>query len=207
MKGINMKFDKNEKVILTDVDGVLLNWEWAFKGWLAEHYRFRYGKELVQVDSDSYDMGVRYGITDEQCKEYVTMFNKSAAIGFLPPQRDAMYYVDLLHRKHGYTFQVITSLSKNEHACNLRTENLKKMFGETTFRGFTYLDTAADKDEALAEYKDSGLPWVEDKLENAIAGAYAGLNCYLIEHGHNMHYDGSDIMMVKNWQEIYEHLT
>jgi len=75
MKGINMKFDKNEKVILTDVDGVLLNWEWAFKGWLAEHYRFRYGKELVQVDSDSYDMGVRYGITDEQCKEYVTMFN------------------------------------------------------------------------------------------------------------------------------------
>jgi len=81
------------------------------------------------------------------------------------------------------------------------------MFGETTFRGFTYLDTAADKDEALAEYKDSGLPWVEDKLENAIAGAYAGLNCYLIEHGHNMHYDGSDIMMVKNWQEIYEHLT
>ena len=70
-----MKFNKNEKVILTDVDGVLLNWEWAFKGWLAEHFWVRYGRELVQIDPDSYDMGVRYGLTDEQCREYVVMFN------------------------------------------------------------------------------------------------------------------------------------
>ena len=81
------------------------------------------------------------------------------------------------------------------------------MFGERTFKGFTYLDTAEDKDEALSVYKDSGLPWIEDKLLNAEAGVNAGLDCYLIEHGHNMHYQGDDIKLVKNWKEIYELLT
>ena len=199
--------DINDKVILTDVDGVLLNWEWSFKTWLKEHFFTTKGRELVEIVPGSYEMNERYGLTVEEGKEYVRLFNKSAAIGFLPPQRDAMYYVDLLHRKHGFTFQVITSLSKNVHACHLRTENLKKLFGETTFRGFTYLDTAEDKDEALAVYKDSGLPWVEDKLLNAEAGTHAGLDCYLMEHGHNMHYKGDIITMVKNWQEIYEQLT
>jgi len=208
MKGKFMnKFDKNEKVILTDVDGVLLNWEWAFKGWLKEHVWFREGRELKEIVPGSYEMNERYGLTVDQGKEYVTMFNKSAAIGFLPPQRDAMYYVDLLHRKHGFTFQVITSLSKNEHACHLRTENLKKLFGETAFRGFTYLDTAADKDEALAVYKDSGLIWIEDKLMNAEAGLKVGLDCYLLEHGHNMHMTNPNIKLVKNWKDIYELIT
>ena len=202
-----MNIDRNEKVILTDVDGVLLNWEWAFKGWLKEHVWLTQGRELVEPDPENYEMNERYELTIEEGKEYVRMFNKSAAIGFLPPQRDAMYYVDLLHRKHGYTFQVITSLSQNKHACQLRTDNLVKLFGETTFRGFTYLDTASDKDEALAVYKDSGLPWIEDKLMNAEAGVNAGLDCYLIEHGHNMHMDNPNIKLVKNWKEIYEIIT
>lgn len=201
-----MRIDPREKVILTDVDGVLLNWEWAFKTWLSEH-RLAMGKPFVESKPGQYDMKARFDLYDDEAREYVRMFNKSAAIGFLPPQRDAMYYVDLLHRKHGYTFQVITSLSKNEHACKLRTDNLTKLFGERTFRGFTYLDTAEDKDEALSEYKDSGLIWVEDKLENAVAGVNAGLECYLIEHGHNMHYAGDDITTVKNWKGIYDLIT
>ena len=69
------------------------------------------------------------------------------------------------------------------------------------------MDTAADKDEALAVYKDSGLIWIEDKLMNAEAGVKAGLDCYLIEHGHNMHMTNPDIKLVKNWKDIYELIT
>ena len=202
------RIDPREKVILTDVDGVLLNWEWAFKTWLIEHLKLTQPDRVMrEYDPTNYDMADRYGLTVTEAKEFVRMFNKSAAVGFLPPQRDAMYYVDLLHRKHGYTFQVITSLTTDLHACKLRTDNLVKLFGERTFKGFTYLDTAEDKDEALSVYKDSGLPWIEDKLLNAEAGVNAGLDCYLIEHGHNMHYQGDDIKLVKNWKEIYELLT
>ena len=42
---------------------------------------------------------------------------------------------------------------------------------------------------------------------NAEAGVNAGLDCYLIEHGHNMHMDNPNIKLVKNWKEIYEIIT
>jgi beta-phosphoglucomutase-like phosphatase (HAD superfamily) len=69
------------------------------------------------------------------------------------------------------------------------------------------LDTGADKDEALEEYEGTGCWWVEDKPENAESGYRAGLKCLLLEHGHNMHHNHSDIALVKNWKEIYQVVT
>ena len=75
--------DINDKVILTDVDGVLLNWEWSFKTWLKEHFFTTKGRELVEIVPGSYEMNERYGLTVEEGKEYVRLFNKSAAITIL----------------------------------------------------------------------------------------------------------------------------
>ena len=195
----NMKPDYN-KIILTDADGVLLNWEYAFRTWMAKH-----GYEEKSDDPSTYDIGIRYGIPKAEKESAVKLFNESAAIGYLPPLRDAMYYVDLLHRKHGYTFHCITSLSTDQDACNLREQNIKKLFGETAFSKFIFLDTGADKDKVLAMYKDSGYIWIEDKVENAQCGLDMGLESILIEHGHNMH---SDICpKMKDWKEVYEYCT
>lgn len=190
---------KFDNVILTDCDGVLLNWEYAFYTWMEEQ-----GYE-PNGDQEAYDMGDRYGIDDETKRHLVRMFNQSASIGYLPPLRDAMYYVDLLHRKHGYVFHVITSLSLNVAAQKLRTRNLRKLFGETVFEKFVYLDTGADKDEALSEYQGTEYTWIEDKYENALCGMKLGLDSILIEHGHNMHV--TDVPLMKNWKDVYEYLT
>lgn len=95
-----------EKIILTDCDGVLLNWEYAFNVWIQSH-----GYKMVEGGANYYDMGERYGLSKEKAKEKCRIFNESAAIGFLPSLRDAMYYVKRLHEEHGYTFHCITSLS------------------------------------------------------------------------------------------------
>jgi hypothetical protein len=134
----------------------------------------------------------------------IRIFNESAAIGFLPAQRDAMYYVKRLHEEHGYIFHCITSLSLDPNAQRLREMNIHKMFGPTAFERIVCLDTGADKHEALEEYEGTGLYWIEDKPENAEAGYQAGLKCLLVEHGHNMHYYHEGITLVKNWREIYE---
>lgn len=191
-----------DKVILTDCDGVLLNWEYAFTVWMEQHFG---DKEVV--DPSSYDVGIRYGLSRDRKEELVRFFNESAAIGFLPPLRDAMYYVDLLHRKHGYTFHMITSLSKDESAQKLRIQNTQKLFGETAFTRFIFEDTGADKDEVLEPYRGSGLMWVEDKVENAELGDRLGLRSMLIEHSHNMNYVNDDIPVYKNWKEIYDAIT
>ena len=188
------------KVILTDCDGVLMNWEYAFNVWMQSH-----GYEMSDKGMTHYDMGDRYDLSRNKKRQLVRQFNESAAIGFLPPLRDAMYYVDLLHRKHGYVFHMITALSKDESAQKLRIMNTKKLFGETTFEKFIFVDTGADKDEVLDEYYDSGFIWIEDKLENAELGDQLGLESILVEHGHNM--DNDQFPTFASWKEIYDYIT
>lgn len=189
----------NSNVILTDVDGVLLNWEYAFDTWMQTH-----GHSKIEGGQYKYNIGKRYNISDAQGRQLIKYFNESAAIGFLPPLRDAMYYVKKLHEKHGFVFHAITSLSLDKNAIHLREMNLKKLFGETVFERIVCLDTGADKDDALMPYKDSGLYWVEDKIANCETGTSLGLSSLLMEHGHNMDFEHPEIPRVKNWREVYD---
>lgn len=186
------------KIILTDADGVLLDWEYSFDVWMRQH-----GFNKVEGGNLKYNIGTRYGIDPEQGRRLIKIFNESAHMGFLPPLRDAMYYVKRLHEEHGYVFHCITSLTKDENAQELRRMNLKKLFGETAFEKFIFLDTGADKDDELEPYRDSGYYWIEDKIINAQIGYDLGLKSLLMEHGHNMD-AATPFPKVKNWREVYD---
>jgi hypothetical protein len=188
-----------KKIILTDVDGCLLDWEYAFDVYLQTH-----GFNKVDGGQFKYNIGKRYGIDPEQGKKLIKIFNESAAIGFLPPLRDAMFYVKRLHEEHGYIFHCITSLSRDENAQELRKMNLQKLFGKTAFEKFIFLDTGADKDDALRQYEGKDLWWIEDKIVNCQVGLDMGLRPLLMEHGHNMDFEDPKIPRVKNWREIYD---
>jgi FMN phosphatase YigB (HAD superfamily) len=191
-----------KKIILTDADGVILDWEWAFRIWMQER-----GYKLIPNGHYSYYFHDHFeNLTQEDSKKMVRTFNESAAIGFLPALRDAAYYVKRLHEEHGYQFHLITSLSKDKNAQRLREMNVKKIFGSNTFEKFIFLDTGSDKDEILSDYKDSNLFWIEDKPENADVGHKLGLKSILMEHGHNMNHQ-CPYPIVKNWKHIYNIIT
>lgn len=187
---------KKDKVILTDCDGVLLDWEYAFDYWMQRH------GYIVAVEG-VYEMEIKYDMPRAEVKRLIRMFNESAAIRKLPPLRDAIKYMKKLHEEHGYIFHAITSLSDDQYAQHLRTKNLRELFGDTAFEKYIYLDTGADKDEVLAVYKDTECFWVEDKVENADLGIKLGLDSILMSHPHNSNYAGT-ARVVKNWKEIYE---
>jgi hypothetical protein len=193
---------KKDKIILTDIDGVILDWEEGFSVWM-EHQGFT----KVEGYQYMYSIGDRYGIDLKQGSRLVKQFNESAAIGFLPPLRDAQYFVKKLHEQHGFKFLAITSLSLDPYAKQLRTRNLKKLMGDA-FIDVICLDTGADKTEILIEYgkKYPGNYWIEDKPNNLQDGIDAGLEGILVEHGHNMDFTGN-ANVVKNWEEIYNLLT
>jgi len=193
--------DLKRTKILVDCDGVLMNWEYAFHCWMQQR-----GFTPWKDRDHTYDIGAKYGLDKLMSKQLVRDFNSSAAMGFLPPLRDAMYYLRKLHEEHGYVFHMITSLSLDEHAQRLRRMNTEKLFGETAFSGYTFLDTGADKNDALDKYKDSGMLWIEDKVENALVGEEAGLDCLLMEHGHNMDCQHENITIVRNWKDVYEYI-
>ena len=197
-----MYVSKN-KTILVDCDGVFLDWEYSFHAWMCRH-----GYKIVENGFDIYKVNERYGIEFAEGKKLVRMFNESAAIRKLPPLRDAMKYVKKLHEEHGYVFHAITSLSNDTYSQYLRTKNLIELFGKTAFEKYTYLDTGADKDEALAEYEGSGCFWVEDKPDNAECGLRFGLDPILINHKHNENVKLSKgITRVNNWAFIYRMIT
>lgn len=187
----------NEKVILTDVDGVLLDWLYAFTQWMERH-----GYEQTNNGAAEYDIGKRYGLTYVEKERLVRMFNESAWIRKLPQLRDAIKYVRKLHEEHGYIFRVISSLSLDTYAGHLRTKNLIELFGPTVFESYVYLDTGADKDEALEMYRDSGCWWIEDKPENYTLGESLGLESILVDHPFNQNL--THARRVTNWKEIYE---
>lgn len=191
--------DQYHKVILTDADGVLLNWGYAFDVWMTE-------KGYKVVNKNAYGIHEIFdGLSKPESKRLIREFNESAAVGFIPPLRDAIQYVRKLHEEHGYVFHLITSLSKDENAQKLRTMNIKKLFGETAFEKFIYLDTGADKDEVLKQYEGTGYTWVEDKVENAEAGDQFGLDSIVMEHGYNM--DCEKYPLMKGWKDVYEYLV
>jgi hypothetical protein len=188
-----------KKTMLVDADGVLFNWEYAFNLYMEEH-----GFKEVKGARLLYNIGERYNISSNQGHTMIRHFNESAMIGFLPALRDAVEYVTKL-ADEGWQFICITSLSKNKYAQKLRKKNLDKVFGEGTFKELICLGTGADKDKVLEQFEGSNLWWIEDKVENAQAGANVGLRPLVMEHGYNMHDDS--FTRVKNWGEIYEIVT
>ena len=190
----------NKKIILTDCDGVLLNWEYAFNIWMEDH-----GYKMVENGNFIYNIAKRYDIPRDEGRKLTRFFNESAVQGFLPALRDSVHYIKLLENL-GYKFHVITSMTKDINAQCLRTRNLKKLFGEETFEKFIYLDTGEDKDGVLSAYEGTGYYWVEDKPTNAELGLKVGLKSLVMEHAFNLHYEG-DAPFVKNWKEVYETVT
>ena len=86
------------KIILTDIDGVVLNWEYAF----GEYMEFQ-GHQPVEGHNKYYSVRQKYNLpTDASGDLVIKTFNESAAIGFLPPLRDAQYFIKKLHEQHQY---------------------------------------------------------------------------------------------------------
>lgn len=183
-----------DKLILTDCDGVLLDWEWLFSKFIRD-------KGYVEYE---YDAMNRYKcFNEEERYKLVCEFNNSSYIRFLPPMKDAVHYVKRLHKKHGYIFGVITSLSSNPYTQQLREQNLKEHFGEV-FDFVWSIETMADKTPYLEKFKNSECWWIEDKVENAELGVQLGLNSILIRHpSYTKDYSSLFVHSVDSWKDIY----
>jgi len=185
-----------EKIILTDCDGVLLDWVAGFKVYLAKQ-----GYELTPDHNEHYNISKWIKRRRKDAFKLVCDYNDSDDIKNCVALRDAVKYVGKL-AEQGYKFRAITSLSLNPNAKVNRIANLKALFGDV-FDEVVCLGCAAKKDEALAQYKDSGLFWIEDKPENAELGATLGLKALLVKHDHNTDHIHNDVTPVNNWKEIY----
>ena len=201
----------SNRIILTDVDGVLLEWENHFTKWMVSR-----GHKLKKNFKSEYDMGKRFvyyakifesnkqfGEASNEIKLAIREFNKSAWMATQPPMPESQTWVKLLHAE-GWTFIPISSQTSDIPAQELRKRRLEELFGEDAFYNFHILETGQDKDDVLAEFHGTGLYFVEDKWTNALAGLKYGLKVLFINHPYNQKYKHPDITRVNNWKQIHE---
>ena len=201
----------SNRIILTDVDGVLLEWENHFTKWMLSR-----GHKLKKNYKSEYDMGKRFiyyakifasdkqfGEASDDIKIAIQEFNRSAWMGTQPPMLESQTWIKLLHAE-GWTFIPITSQTSDIPAQELRKRRLEELFGKNVFQNYFIFDTGSGKDSALTEFHGTGLWWVEDKWTNALAGLKFGLKPLFINHAYNQEYSHPDITRVNNWQEIHK---
>lgn len=182
--------------ILTDVDGVLLDWESQFNAWMI-------GRGYKLLKPAAYDLESRYGIKSKEAMSVCETFNQTAEIGFLDAFKDSIKYTRKINEETGAMFICISSLSSNKAAQKLRTINLSVVFKDI-FDDFIYLPCGSDKGDVLDQFAYTGMWWIEDKPENAEAGLSRGLNCILINHPYNISQKvHPSIHRVNNWREIH----
>ena len=202
----------NNRIILTDVDGVLLEWEHHFTKWMLQKTLFddrgsRYHPHRLLPDKqDTYWMEERFGLTKNEIRIQIREFNRSAWMGTQRPMLGSQTWVKLLAAE-GWTVIPITSQTSDKPAQELRKRRLGELFGEHVFTNYHILGTGADKDSALAEFHNTGLYWVEDKPANAVAGLKYGLKPILIDHPYNKDLNHDGIIRVNNWQDIHKILS
>lgn len=185
-----------DKIILTDVDGVLLDWETDFYKWLAKQgYTLKDGHESI------YDIGEKLGIERKEGSDLIGKFNISDEFSNLQPWRDSVEYVKRFYND-GWRFIAITTAGKHPYTRGLRLENLEKVFGTGVVDRVFILPLHGDKSIELKKYNDTGYYWIEDKPTNAELGYKFGLRPLLMDTPFNRNYTGS-VPRVNNWEEIY----
>ena len=201
----------SNRIILTDVDGVLLEWENHFTDWMLQRSYFNdsgkkvYPYTLLDGKENTYEMAERFGLTIPEIRKEIREFNKSAWMATQSPMLGSQTWVKLLHAE-GWTFIPITSQTSDIPAQEVRKKRLEELFGDI-FYNYHILDTGADKDNVLAEFHNTGLYWVEDKPKNALAGLNYGLKPIIIDHPYNRDFNHPDITRVNNWKQIHKILV
>jgi len=191
-----------DKLILTDVDGVLLNWNSGFDMFMSIA-----GYPRIEGTDDNYLLSVRHGISELEAYKLASEFNNTNLIGSLNPLADSVYWVRRLHEQ-GFKFIAISSLSKSDAAHGYRSDNLKMHFGDAIDE-LICLDTGAPKRDTLERWRDSKLFWIEDHYKNAIDGVSVGLRSILVDQPYNRHLVDHDKLLyarvshTEPWRQIY----
>ena len=185
----------NNKIILVDVDGVLLLWRDSFRLYM-EHQ----GYEWINIEDD-YDMSNHFDLTYDEVYKHVLQFNDGQwEFGTLPPVKGAVNGIDHLI-KMGYRFVAISSCSIYPQARVLRQSNLYNIFGDV-FDAVHCIDKNESKETHLNDYEPTF--WIEDNFKNCIDGIKYGHKCILLSYPWNENEENQDIVRCSSWKQIVD---
>lgn len=183
----------NKKILLLDVDDVLLNWYSGF-----ERYMRHLGYE--SNGSVDWDLSKRFDTSKKEMEKIIKTFNKRWEFGTLDPLPNAQKVMKKLS-KDGWRFVAISSCSTDLATIALRRTNLYWCYGDI-FDAVHCLNLGESKESHLADYNPTW--WIEDKFENAVAGLKFGHKSILLNYPTNKDMHHPDLIRCDGWKNIYD---
>ena len=189
----------DEKVILTDIDGCLLNWREGFMRFMLNR-----GYSIHPEFESQYLLTEYYGINRQELHEQVESFNSGRwEFGTLKPIAGAIKAVNALSEL-GYRFIGISACSSKRQAFVLRRANLYNIFGDV-FDAVYCLDLKDGKKSHLIQHKPTF--WIEDKMSMCLEGLEVGHKCILIDRVWNQDQDDDRIERCQDWDAIVAYIN
>jgi len=185
------------KILLTDCDGVLLDWETKFRAFAK-----RLGYRLRDTAVNAYSTSEQYDISQAEGSALIAKFNASSDFESLTPFKDSVEYITRL-KNENWKIVVITTAGDHPWTYGLRKSNLDQVFGQDAVDELHILPLHGDKGIKLVDYMDSNLYWIEDKPSNAELGFKYGLRPLIMTNNHNLSYYGP-VSRVNAWNEAYK---
>ena len=189
-----------DKIILTDIDGVVFDWHTAFVRWMELQGYSSTG--VIHHDAEIHN---EFGISLQEATVKREEFNASMACSVLEPMRESHTWIKKLHEE-GFHFVAITSLSDKPIAQYYRYLNLEDYFDTDVFVDVRCLPAGAPKLEAMMDFEDSGLIYVDDRISNLEDALKVGLKPVMMKHAYNIHYSNKRVKQVANWADIYKYV-
>ena len=189
-----------DKIILTDIDGVVFDWHTAFVKWMELQGYSSTG--VIHHDAEIHN---EFGISLQEATVKREEFNASMSCSILEPMRQSEEFIKKLHEE-GFHFIAITSLSDKPIAQYYRYLNLEDYFDTDVFVDVKCLPAGAPKLDVLEEFQGSGLIYVDDRISNLEDALKCQLKPVMMKHAYNIHYNNGRVHQVANWSDIYKYV-
>ena len=132
-------------------------------------------------------------------------FNASMSCSILEPMRQSEEFIKKLHAE-GFHFIAITSLSDKPIAQYYRYLNIEDYFETDVFIDVKCLPAGAPKLDALQEFQNSRLLYIDDRISNLEDALKLNLKPIMMKHAYNIHYNNGRVHQVANWSDIYKYV-
>lgn len=190
------------KLILTDVDDVVLNWGMHFEQWYIKIAKQFNGFIPNQKLSDAgiYNIEEWLNCSLDNTRKLVEQFNQCKDhFPFLTPYKDAETYIKRLHAE-GYSFVAVTACSRDDWTYDARRENLNRYF-PGIFDTIHCVGLSQSKVSILDRYKPTW--WIDDKTRHAEDGGRLGHKAFCMNHSYNSKDELKYSKRVNDWADIY----
>jgi hypothetical protein len=200
--------DTQKPVIMTDCDGVLLQWL-AHTPSFVEDLGFNgdHLKESMSGNQFVPFFEVFCATNETEAKERLLQYNESHYMRSLPViEEESIAVLNRLSKTHDII--VVTSFSDKEIAHKNRSANLKTHYN-TNISELICLNPEEDKTETLKKYAESRnvVLWVDDQIKHVKHGINAGIDSFQFTHGMDCGRNTGEVKEINSWVDIEKHIN